>query len=425
MSTIISSISSISNTNRSINISNENTNEEDQLNRINLQALQNRDPYITKIIDQAQRVCVYKFIGDKREWERKDLEGTLFVYERSCEPYHGFVILSTVSRETFVQIIKSSMEFKHSPNYEAFLQYKVDVGDIYGIWFISKNDCPRVTECLKRLTIQAKEYEQSKQNQSINSQNLLSTFNQNSSDIFSLLINAQEKFQETKRKQDINNTDTLTSMPAALLRLFSTQDTSIQSTNNDEREQELKKTLGILGKPALSVTELEKQLLQPSSLEITKTMITSTGTNNNNHNNNTIESLVKPVQIENKHSIPTPPHSISPCIVTNSTNDWTTSNQNLFNGFDTFPNNNGRLMTPAEFQTLQLTQSPAFIPSIPNDVITSCRHCQNQQISSMNYFSKDTLRQLLIDMLQNDEEFLTGLHNAYTEKQNDLHRIYS
>ena len=47
---------------------------------------------------------------------------------RICEPYHGFVILSTVSRETFVQIIKPSMEFKHTPAYEAFLQYKVDVG---------------------------------------------------------------------------------------------------------------------------------------------------------------------------------------------------------------------------------------------------------------------------------------------------------
>jgi hypothetical protein len=45
-----------------------------------------------------------------------------------CEPYHGFVILSTVSRETFVQIIKSTMEFKHAPTHEAFLQYKVDVG---------------------------------------------------------------------------------------------------------------------------------------------------------------------------------------------------------------------------------------------------------------------------------------------------------
>lgn len=70
-------------------------NEED---RINLQALQNRDPYIIKILDQAQRVCMYKFLAEKREWvnhmkrkvhlhihsfqERKDLEGTLFVYER-------------------------------------------------------------------------------------------------------------------------------------------------------------------------------------------------------------------------------------------------------------------------------------------------------------------------------------------------------
>lgn len=61
-------------TNRSANASvstssdNNNNNEEDQLNRINLQALQNRDPYISKIVDQAQRVCVYRFIAEKREW---------------------------------------------------------------------------------------------------------------------------------------------------------------------------------------------------------------------------------------------------------------------------------------------------------------------------------------------------------------------
>jgi hypothetical protein len=66
MTTITSS--SISHTNRSTTLFNENDNEEDQLNRINLQALQNRDPYIMKIIDQAQRVCVYKFIAEKREW---------------------------------------------------------------------------------------------------------------------------------------------------------------------------------------------------------------------------------------------------------------------------------------------------------------------------------------------------------------------
>lgn len=52
-------------------------------------------------------------------------------------------------------------------------------------------------------------------------------------------------------------------MPAALLRLFSTKESTTAPV--DEREQELKKTLGILGKPALSVTELEKQLLPPST----------------------------------------------------------------------------------------------------------------------------------------------------------------
>ena len=60
-------------------------------------------------------------------------------------------------------------------------------------------------------------------------------------------------------------------MPAVLLRLFSTQDTTPTSTNNtDDRGEELKKTLGISGKSALSVTELEKQFLQPSSSQEVK-----------------------------------------------------------------------------------------------------------------------------------------------------------
>lgn len=79
-------------------------------------------------------------------------------------------------------------------------------------------------------------------------------------------------------------------MPAALLRLFSTQDTATLPTNNDEREQELKKTLKILGKPALSVTELEKQLLQPPPVEMMKPITTSLM---NHNNNNIIEDLAK------------------------------------------------------------------------------------------------------------------------------------
>jgi len=72
-------------------------------------------------------------------------------------------------------------------------------------------------------------------------------------------------------------------MPAVLLRLFSTQETS--TINHDERGEELKKTLGISGKSALSVTELEKQLLQPSSSQESQKSLS----NNDN--------LAKPVPI--------------------------------------------------------------------------------------------------------------------------------
>lgn len=375
-----------------MNSSSESNNEEDQLNRINLQALQNRDPYISKIVDQAQRVCVYKFIAEKREWERKDLEGTLFVYERMCEPYHGFVILSTVSRETFVQIIKSSMEFKHSPTYEAFLQYKVDVGDIYGIWFISKNDCPRVTECLKDLTEKAKEREQFK---------ILNDASKPNS-IISLLNTAQDKFQESKRKQETTNTsETSTAMPPALLRLFSTQDISIQ--NQEERGEELKKTLGISGKSALSVTELEKQLLQPTSS-------TQEAVKTNEH-------LAKAIPIPIKTQMQTPPPAISPRIITHAHS--INMNNNIYTGIERTPTNTNRLMTPADFQNLHIESSPVAIPS----QIESSPFIQ--QSPSMHQFSRNNLRRLLVDMLQNDEDFVNGLYNAYLEKNSAFNRLYS
>jgi hypothetical protein len=78
MTTTIPSSSRSSNVYQSNNSNDDN--EEDQLNRINLQALQNRDPYISKIIDQAQRVCVYKFIAEKREWVKNRKLKIYFIF---------------------------------------------------------------------------------------------------------------------------------------------------------------------------------------------------------------------------------------------------------------------------------------------------------------------------------------------------------
>ncbi|CAF1682807.1 unnamed protein product, partial [Adineta ricciae] len=292
-------------------------------------------------------------------------------------------------------------------NYEAFLQYKVDVGgnsitksnsnsnfppsDIYGIWFISKNDCPRVTECLICLTQKAKEYEQSKVEENQHSLPF-----QKQQDILSLLHNAKHKFQDSKPRQEINNSDIATAMPAALLRLFSTQETTIITQSSEDRGEELKKTLGISVKSALSVTELEKQLLQPSVSQ--------------EANNDKLLCTMP------KNQVLTPLQPITGSTHSNN------SQPNPFNNVDTI--STGRLMTPAEFQALQTTPSPVPIVLGSNDLLSS--HCYQQpQSPSVNQFSKDNLRQLLVDILQNDEDFVTGLHNAYIEKQIHLRRLYS
>jgi hypothetical protein len=95
--------------------------------------------------------------------------------------------------------------------------------------------------------------------------------------------------------------DQFPSMPAALARLFSAKETHSNSSqaNHDEREEELKKTLGILRKPALSVTELEKQLLQANSRLQTVDDLSIYSSFGINHSV-PVDKLVKPVPISSK-----------------------------------------------------------------------------------------------------------------------------
>ncbi|GFO01954.1 mRNA-decapping enzyme 1b [Plakobranchus ocellatus] len=48
--------------------------------RMNLAALQQRDPYISEIIDRAVKVTLYKFSQQHSKWSVTDIEGSLFVY---------------------------------------------------------------------------------------------------------------------------------------------------------------------------------------------------------------------------------------------------------------------------------------------------------------------------------------------------------
>uniref|UniRef100_A0A8D1Y4E0 5'-(N(7)-methylguanosine 5'-triphospho)-[mRNA] hydrolase n=1 Tax=Sus scrofa TaxID=9823 RepID=A0A8D1Y4E0_PIG len=122
---------------------------------ISLAALRRHDPYISHIVDVASQVALYTFGHRANEWEKTDVEGTLFVYTRSASPKHGFTIMNRLSMENRTEPITKDLDFLLQ---DPFLLYRNARLSIYGIWFYDKEECQRIAELMKNLT----QYEQLK-----------------------------------------------------------------------------------------------------------------------------------------------------------------------------------------------------------------------------------------------------------------------
>ncbi|TFK02387.1 centrosomal protein of 72 kDa [Platysternon megacephalum] len=118
---------------------------------ISLAALQRHDPYIISIVDVASQVALYTFGHRANEWEKTDVEGTLFVYTRSASPRHGFTIMNRLSMENRTEPITKDLDFQLQ---DPFLLYRNARLSIYGIWFYDKEECQRIAELMKNLTQQ-------------------------------------------------------------------------------------------------------------------------------------------------------------------------------------------------------------------------------------------------------------------------------
>ncbi|XP_053455559.1 mRNA-decapping enzyme 1A isoform X3 [Nycticebus coucang] len=112
---------------------------------MSLAALKQNDPYITSIADLTGQVALYTFCPKANQWEKTDIEGTLFVYRRSASPYHGFTIVNRLNMHNLVEPVNKDLEFQlHEP----FLLYRNASLSIYSIWFYDKNDCHRIAKLM-------------------------------------------------------------------------------------------------------------------------------------------------------------------------------------------------------------------------------------------------------------------------------------
>ncbi|NWW98821.1 DCP1B enzyme, partial [Caloenas nicobarica] len=161
---------------------------------ISLAALQQHDPYISSIVDVASQVALYTFGHRANEWEKTDVEGTLFVYTRSASPRHGFTIMNRLSMENRTEPITKDLDFQLQ---DPFLLYRNARLSIYGIWFYDKEECQRIAELMKNLTQQ----EQFKAQQGTGtglSPMITNSANNKEVDILRMLTKAKDEYTKCK-----------------------------------------------------------------------------------------------------------------------------------------------------------------------------------------------------------------------------------
>ncbi|XP_057273558.1 mRNA-decapping enzyme 1A isoform X1 [Pezoporus wallicus] len=162
---------------------------------MSLAALQQHDPYITSIADVTGQVALYSFSPKANEWEKTNIEGTLFVYKRSASPYHGFTIVNRLNMHNLVEPVNKDLEFQlHEP----FLLYRNANLSIYSIWFYNKNDCHRIAKLMAKVVQQ--EAQRSQQvSQDRKSPTRTNGCNENKSiDILEMLSKAKDEYERNQ-----------------------------------------------------------------------------------------------------------------------------------------------------------------------------------------------------------------------------------
>lgn len=169
--------------------------------RMNVAALKRVDPYVKDILETATHVALYTFNAETSEWEKTDVEGALFVYSRSGEPFNSFLIMNRLNTKNQVEPVTRGLDLQlHEP----FLLYRNSKCDIHGIWFYDKDECVRIAAMLNKLV-------KDSENTCKAMPKLKAQRNANNVDIFSMLSKAQEDYNTNRSGNDESGSKSPTS----------------------------------------------------------------------------------------------------------------------------------------------------------------------------------------------------------------------
>ncbi|XP_054071739.1 mRNA-decapping enzyme 1A isoform X3 [Rissa tridactyla] len=369
---------------------------------ISLAALKQHDPYITSIADVTGQVALYSFSPKDNEWEKTDIEGTLFVYKRSASPYHGFTIVNRLNMHNLVEPVNKDLEFQlHEP----FLLYRNASLSIYSIWFYDKNDCHRIAKLMAKVVEQ--EAQRSQQvSQDRKSPSRTNGCNENRPiDILEMLSKAKDEY-ERNQISDLSIISSSGMQQNANPPKLESTDPSEQKTSLQVQEQPFQSRQKHLTLEELFGTSVPKE--QPAAPSAS------------------VGQLATPESFKESHSKPSTLNSkiISPL---------QTVQQNKES--EVFPQpktlSKASQVAPPQFVTATTTVTPSILlsPSVFQQSATKATEVENKANSSSpltlgtteiqtippTVLSRSQLQEALIHLIKNDSRFLSTIHEVYLQ----------
>lgn len=118
--------------------------------RANLPVLQRSDPTVLDIIGSASHVVLYEFQQGEQQWEKKDVDGSLFVVKKSELPRFQLAILNRSAADNWTLPILHGFEMQNS---DPFLIFRQPGGEeaILGVWFHDANERAAVATTLEKV----------------------------------------------------------------------------------------------------------------------------------------------------------------------------------------------------------------------------------------------------------------------------------
>eukprot|EP00300_Choanocystis_sp_HF-7_P013095 c18156_g1_i1.p1 GENE.c18156_g1_i1~~c18156_g1_i1.p1 ORF type:complete len:188 (+),score=9.37 c18156_g1_i1:29-592(+) len=103
--------------------------------QLNLEVLRRRDPEVAEIVSTAAHVAVYEYAIRDRKWDRRGVEGSLFVTRRKCAPFYRFVVMNRLGPENQTEDIVPGFEVELNHDFVLYRTHEVIESMSALLWF--------------------------------------------------------------------------------------------------------------------------------------------------------------------------------------------------------------------------------------------------------------------------------------------------